>query len=146
MINRFIKRVMIGVAIAFALVVIVMAISLIIMLRKPGNSKQRGEEQHTAGVEFGKTTEQRGCITEGLKRGDKLGIFDISAQIENESFVKGCLETSRPTPQFCDGVPSGWKNIVAEWDKKQCEKSKVFGPICEGIFKQQIYFCEQQTR
>ncbi len=146
MINRVVRNMIIGISIAVALVVIVGAVSLIIMFRKSGTSKQRAEAQRTAGVEFGKSTDQRGCMTEGLKRGDKLGAFDISAQVENESFVKGCLETSGPTPRFCDGVPSSLDNIVAGWDKKQCEKSRVFGPICEGIFKQQIYFCAHRTR
>ena len=142
MVNTLIKRMLIGVVIAIALVIVVGAIALVIMLRKPGSSKQRSEEQHKDGIEFGKTVDQQGCITEGLKRGKKLGAFDVSAQIENESFVLGCLQTSSPTAGFCDGVPTGLKNIVAGWDKKKCEKINVFAPVCEGILKQQIYFCD----
>jgi hypothetical protein len=143
MVNKIVKRMIIGVAIAVALVVIVAAISLVIALRKPGSSKQRSEEQRQEGVEFGKAADQKGCMTEGLKRGGKIGLLDISAQVENDSFVKGCLQASQPTPGFCNGVPSGLKNILAEWDKKQCDKiHNVSAPICEGIFKQQIYFCD----
>lgn len=146
MVNKIVKRMIIGVVIAVALVVIVAAISLVIAFRKPGNSKQRSEEQRQEGVEFGKAADQKGCMTEGLKRGGKIGLLDISGQVENEFFVKGCLQTSQPTPRFCEGVPPGLKNILAEWDKKQCDKiHNVSGPICEGIFKQQIYFCEHPT-
>ena len=44
MINTIVKRIIIGAAIAVALVIVVGTISLVIMFMKPGNSKQRAEE------------------------------------------------------------------------------------------------------
>ncbi|HEU5236812.1 MAG TPA: hypothetical protein VFU37_06705, partial [Pyrinomonadaceae bacterium] len=63
-------------------------------------------------------------------------------QGDNEDFVLGCLKSSAPSPGFCDGVPSGVKNIFVDWTKKKCEKINIIEPICTGIFDQQIRFCE----
>jgi hypothetical protein len=146
MVNRIVKRMIIGCGLAIVLVLIVAVISTVVMLRKPGDAKKRIAEQHQEGIEFGKGADQRGCIKEGLKRGNKISIFDFGAQDENESFVNACLETSRESSGFCDGVPSPLKNIVVDWTKKQCQKVNDFGPVCEDVFKQQMYFCERQTQ
>ena len=60
---------------------------------------------------------------EGASKGKKIALINVTGQAENSSFVRGCLQTSRPTAGFCDGVPSRSKNIFVAWDEKQCEQS-----------------------
>ena len=141
--SRIVKRIIIVFGILAVLFVIVGVITIVSLFKKSGKESARHDDvSQQAGSEFGSTTDQRGCINEGLKRGKKLELLDFDPQIENEYFVRGCLESSRATPGFCDGVPSGFWNIFNDWDKKQCEKTNVITPICTGILKEQIRFCE----
>jgi len=141
--NRIVKRIIIVLGIFAVLFVIVGVITIVSLFTNSGKElSPRDEARQHEGVEFGKTTDQRGCIDEGLKRGKKLGLLEFDAQIENEYFVRGCLESSRATPGFCDGVPSGFWNIFNDWDKEQCEKTNVITPICTGVLKEQIRYCE----
>lgn len=141
MLQRYLKRILVAAGISLVIVAIAAVISLVSFLRKSGReTSQDYAPKQQEGVEFGRTTDQRGCINEGLRRGNKLGIF--ASRVENDYFVKGCLQSSRATPGFCDGVPSGFKNIFTEWDEKQCNKTNVPRTICTGILGEQIEFCE----
>jgi hypothetical protein len=91
------------------------------------------------GTEFGKTTDQRGCINEGLRRGKKIA--DITAQVGNREFVKGCLRSSQSTPGFCDGVPSPLRKMFDNWEERQCERIDTPTVACQDVMKEQILFC-----
>ena len=142
MIRRITKKIIVAL-VMIALVGIVAVIFAIVASFKTGKqSSPRIEARMQDGFEFGKTTNQQGCIDEGLKRGARMALFDWDDQGDNEDFVLGCLKSSAPSPGFCDGVPSGVKNIFVDWTKKKCEKINMIEPICTGIFDQQIRFCE----
>ena len=100
---------------------------------------QRLTAMENEGTEFGKTTDQRGCINEGLKRGKKIA--DITAQVGNQEFVRGCLRSSQSTPGFCDGVPSVLGKLFSDWEEKQCERIGSPTVACRDVMKQQILFC-----
>jgi hypothetical protein len=142
-IQRLTKRIILALLIVGAIVfitVVVMIASWLIGSSKKSSEQSAAKMQEGAG--FGKTTNQTGCIDEGLQRGSKLGLLDFDAQGANEDFVLGCLPSSAASPGFCDGVPSGVKNIFVDWTEKKCEKINMLRPICTGIFDQQIRFCE----
>ena len=65
------------------------------------------------GTEFGKTTDQNGCMEKGFTLPPPSDSFDTS----NHYFVKACLRSSRPTANFCDGVPF---LLDRDWFAKQC--------------------------
>jgi hypothetical protein len=134
---------MIALLIVAAFVVITAVVTIASWLT--GSNKHpspRAAAKMQEGTEFGKTTNQQDCINEGLKRGAKLALLDFDAQADNENFVLGCLQSSTPSPGFCDGVPSGFRNIFVDWTKHKCEKVDMIQPICTGIYDQQIQFCE----
>lgn len=81
-------------------------------------SPRTAAKMHEGG-EFGRTTNQQNCIDEGVKRGARLGLLNFDAQIDNEDFVLGCLQSRAITPGFCDGVPSGVKNIFVDWTQRK---------------------------
>ncbi|HXI22414.1 MAG TPA: hypothetical protein VNG71_00960 [Pyrinomonadaceae bacterium] len=142
-IHRLTKRIILALLIVGGIVIIAIVVTIASWLT--GSSKKASQQSAAKmqeGAVFGKTTNQQGCIDEGLTRGFKLGVFDFEAQGANEDFVLGCLPASASSPGFCDGVPSGVKNIFVDWTKAKCEKIEMPGTICTGIYDQQIRFCE----
>jgi hypothetical protein len=141
-IRKITKRIIVALVIVALVTMVTLVIAIASWFRTGKTSSQRIEARIQDGIEFGKTTNQQGCIDEGLKRGARMAIFDFDDQADNENFVLGCLKSSAASPGFCDGVPSGVKNIFVDWTKKKCEKINVTEPVCTGIFDQQIRFCE----
>jgi hypothetical protein len=142
-IPRLTKRIILALLIVATIVIIAVVVTIASWLT--GSSKKSSQQSAVKmqeGAEFGKTTNQQSCIDEGLKRASRLGLLDFDAQGDNEDFVLGCLPSSVASPGFCDGVPSGVKNIFVDWTEKKCEKINMPSPICTGIFDQQIRFCE----
>jgi hypothetical protein len=134
---------MIALLIVAAVVIITAVVTIASWLTGSGKkASPHSAVKMQEGRVFGTTTSQQGCIDEGLQRNSKLGLFDFDAQGDNEDFVLGCLPSSAASPGFCDGVPSGFKNIFVDWTEKKCAKINMPRPICTGIFDQQIRFCE----
>jgi hypothetical protein len=142
-IQRLTKRIIIALLIVAGFVIIAVVVTIASWLTGSGKkSSQQSAVKMQEGAVFGKTTNQQGCIDEGLKRASKLGLFEFEAQGANEDFVLGCLPSSAASPGFCEGVPSGLKNIFVDWTEKKCEKVDMPRPICTSIYDQQIRFCE----
>jgi hypothetical protein len=95
------------------------------------------------GLEFGKTTDQNGCIQEGLTRARRMTAFEITPGVANEAFVQTCLRSSRPTTDFCNGVPGYWSLKTSEWGDDQCEKARMnpFQTGCKSVFSAQVSHC-----
>jgi len=143
MLRRFTKRIIIVLLIVGAIAIVAVVVTIASWLTGTGKqASSRTAARMQEGGEFGKKTNQQGCIDEGLKRGVKLGLLDFETQGANEDFVLGCLPSSAPSPGFCDGVPSGFKNIFVDWTKHKCEKVNMIRPVCTGIYDMQIQFCE----
>jgi hypothetical protein len=143
LIQRLTRRIIIGLLIAAALVVIAGVLTIASWITGSGKqTSPRAAARMKEGAEFGRTTNQQNCIDEGVKRGARLGLLDFDAQIDNEDFVTGCLQSSAITSGFCEGVPSGFRNIFVDWTKEKCKKADMVGPPCTGIYDRQIQFCE----
>lgn len=100
--------------------------------------------------EFGKTTDNQGCIDEGLRRAAKLQSTPPSS-IEfwaESSWASNCLETSAPTPGFCDGVPSisqEFFNSLNEkvYEEQMCKQTR-FGQYdfhCKSVYSAKQKHC-----
>lgn len=142
MIRKITKRIIVALVMITLVGIVAVVFAIAAWFKTGKQSSPRMEARMQDGVEFGKTTNQQGCIDEGLKRGSRMALFDWEDQGDNEDFVLGCLKSSAPSSGFCDGVPSDVKNIFVDWTKKKCEKINMIEPICTGIFDQQIRFCE----
>ncbi len=81
---------------------------------KKGAEKKK--QAMIAGREFGRTTDENGCIEKGFLLKREIDKFD-SVILE---FVGECLQSSEPTPNFCDGVPE--EDHLNFWNNKQGEK------------------------
>ena len=100
---------------------------------------QRLDAMQAQGTEFGKTTDQQGCVKEGLARSKK--IKDITSQVGNRDFVKGCLRSSQASAGFCDNVPSIVGKMFTDWEANQCEKIGSPTVACQDVMKEVILFC-----
>jgi hypothetical protein len=126
------------------IVVIAGGASIVWLFTNSGEEAERRiAVKEVEGREFGTTTDQQGCIREGLNRGRDTTLFDLSSTLENKYFVHECLKSSRPTSGFCDGVPSILKNAATEWDEKQCEKMNIVTNVCRTVLDEQMMFCDK---
>jgi len=93
------------------------------------------EQAEVDGGEFGKTTDQNGCMEKGLLR-EAIGA---------SWFVSGCLKSSKPISDFCDGVPTGFSDGKLEnsgWEDEQCKKVGHNNRSCSQVFNVKRHFCK----
>ena len=103
-------------------------------------STKKGVEQ---GIEFGQKTDERGCLTEAISRYKRNRGF--SSAMTTAIFLRGCLDTSRPTPGFCDQVPGPTEIFKgAQWQMKQCEDAGITDSYCGQIFAQVQQYCREK--
>ena len=97
------------------------------------------------GRDYGKTTDQQGCINEGMKRSKSVGLIDFNGALALTTYVDACLEASRATPNFCDGVPSFWSMKESEWGADLCRKAGIDPEKtgCVHVTKRKHQFCNK---
>ena len=99
------------------------------------------------GEEFGKTTDNLGCQTKVLSIIKPLREIDLNGILKAEYFFEGCLETSRPTPNFCDGLPSDYVDILKDDKEKDAECAKLGfrdSNACRQVMKKKLDFCDKK--
>lgn len=107
-----------------------------------GNLKQTTTE----GREYGRTTDNQGCVDENLARYKRDPGF--SSVISASIFVRACLDTSRPTSGFCNDIPKTTEFMKsAEWRAAQCRKYDMAKDnYCQQLFQPVQEFCQSGTR
>ncbi|MGB8508792.1 MAG: hypothetical protein WCD76_10325 [Pyrinomonadaceae bacterium] len=96
------------------------------------------------GGEYGGTTDNQGCVNEAVARHRKSeGFGDL---IKTNLFLSACLDTSRPTPAFCDEVPKRMEFIKgAQWQMEQCQHYGLSTEKqCGQLFQRVQQFCERR--
>ena len=106
----------------------------------------RMKEVVTEGREFGRGTDNQGCVDETVSRYKKEPGF--TSVISNSIFTRACLDTSRPTPGFCNEVPKVSEFMKsAEWRKSQCTRIDLGSDsYCPQMFQPVQEFCEKGPR
>ncbi len=107
---------------------------------KPGlvgdfNSTKSEAEQ------FGKTTDQLGCLASAIKRYDDCR-DEFDCHMLNSLFLFGCLPASKPNIGFCQDVPNNQnEDATFAWIEKRCrliERETIF---CGQLFGVVIRHC-----
>ena len=97
------------------------------------------EQAEVDGREFGKTTDQNGCLEKGF----------LTEEYLVSGFVKGCLKSSKPIPDFCDGVPLGYDpgkaKDISKWLDERCKKDGHNGRSCLDTFIVKRDFCRDSN-
>lgn len=127
------------------LLAVLLVVGFIIVTHVPFDKDfdRKAEEWTNKGQEFGKSTDQAGCLKEGLSRSKSASFLNIFESSNNTYFVSGCLKTSRPTPNFCDGVPSISNPAHFEWEKEECRKNGL-DPVKTGcllVLDEKVNIC-----
>jgi hypothetical protein len=107
---------------------------------------EAGKQTYSEGVEYGQRTDNEGCLNEAAARQARAdGFADL---IKNNVFMRACLEASRPTPGFCDGVPRQIEFMKAvAWQQQQCQRYGLSQQQqCSQLFGQVQQFCELRRR
>lgn len=91
------------------------------LLRKHGPEFiENGKHAMDEGTEYGRTTDNEGCVAEAVARHKRAQGF--GDKIRANLFLGPCLQSSRPVPGFCDDVPKQLEVIrTARWQLQQCQ-------------------------
>ena len=103
----------------------------------------RAKEVMTEGREFGRNTDNQGCVDETLVRYKKEPGF--TSVISLSIFSRVCLDASRPTPGFCNDVPKPTEFIKSgQWRAEQCRRADLSSDsYCRQLFQPVQEFCER---
>lgn len=128
-------------------VLLVMLVALVAtgvyFIRKYGPAvMEQGKQVMEEGESYGRRSDNEGCLLEGISRHKTADGF--TELIKANLFLRACLDASRPTPGFCEGVPGRTEFIKsAQWQIEQCKRYGLSTDRqCQQIFQQVQQFCE----
>jgi hypothetical protein len=128
------------------LVIGVVGVGVFYVMKNKDAWMARAKEVAEEGKNFGQGTDNQGCVDEGIGRYKKdPGMTSVLA---NTIFMRTCLETSRPTPNFCDEVPKSTEFMKsADWRLKQCRLNGLQSDNnCQNLFTPVQQFCEHRFK
>jgi hypothetical protein len=105
---------------------------------------EAGKQNTEEGQRYGRLTDNEGCVNEAAARHKHAeGFRDL---IKEPFFIQACLAASRPTPGFCDDVPSRFEFMKsARWQLDECKRYGLAPESqCGQLFQQVQQFCEQR--
>lgn len=142
----WLKVVLVVVGLLFVLAV-ASVLGLVYMAKRYGPGlMEAGKHSIDEGREYGRRTDNEGCVNEAVARHKRVsGIGDM---ISNGIFFRGCLDASRPTPGFCDDVPSRLEFMkAARWQLDECKRYGLTPESqCGQLFQQVQQFCDERGR
>jgi hypothetical protein len=137
-------KVLITIAVVFVMIVAgLIAFGVYWFSRHGQELVEQGERVVQEGTEYGKTTDEQGCLDKAIARYKENQGFvgSISAGI----FLRTCLDESRPTPGFCDQVPGPTEFFKSSsWQSEQCKQAGISDSHCNQIFGQVQEYCGQK--
>lgn len=106
----------------------------------------KGKAVATEGRDFGRNSDNQGCMDESISRYKKEPGF--GSAISNSLFMRSCLDASRATPGFCTEVPKPTEFIKSgQWRVDQCSKIGLSSDsYCQQLFQPMQEFCARGTR
>ena len=141
----WLKAVLIIAVVVILLVVGVVGAGVWWWMRNKDGLRSRARVIKTEGKDFGKTTDNQGCVDEAVKRYKKDPGF-LSA-FANQGFLIGCLEVSRPTIGFCENIPLGDLEKMGEWRDSQCRRYDLQSTRdCQTLVMPIVTFCGDRKR
>lgn len=110
--------------------------------------QNRGEIEAQAGTaaregaRFGLVSDEQACWDEAARRAS--GSATITGAFSVGAYMRACLEYSRPTPGFCDGVPpvTAIRRSV-EWQQQRCGTNQGCRTVAQEV---QTYCAEGRPK
>lgn len=104
-----------------------------------------GKKSQEEGVEFGKGTDNEGCLAESLRRHKTSKGF--GELLGNNLFLGACLGASRPVEGFCEGVPASTEfTRTVQWRMERCRAAGITDSQCGNLFGQVQQYCDNVRR
>ena len=96
------------------------------------------------GQTYGRSADNAACVDESFVRFKRDS--SMTNIVSARSFLTGCLQTSKSTPNFCDGVPAQLEfTNSARWKTEQCQARGLGSdPNCPQMFDAVQQHCEKQ--
>lgn len=126
---------------------IVAVVGVVYVAKKYGPQiVEAGQKTYAEGVEYGRLTDNEGCVNEAAAR--HVHVNGFTAFVRNGVFMEACLEASRPTPGFCDTVPGEMEFLKgASWQQQQCKRYGLKPESqCGQLFQGVQRFCDKHGR
>jgi hypothetical protein len=140
----WLKALLIVLVIIIVLVVGVVAAGVFWFYRNKDALVARTKEIATEARDFGRNTDNQGCVDESISRYKADPGFRTA--ISTSIFMRICLDNSRLTPGFCDDVPKPTEFIkTAQWRIEQCRRVDLSRDSnCQNLFQPIQQFCEER--
>jgi hypothetical protein len=140
----WLKALLIVLVIIIVLVVGVVAAGVFWFYRNKDALVARTKEIATEARDFGRNTDNQGCVDESISRYKADPGFRTA--ISTSIFMRICLDNSRPTPGFCDDVPKQMEFMkTAKWRIEQCRRFDLSRDSnCQNLFAPVQQFCEER--
>ena len=128
------------------LVVLAVVAGFFVVRRYGPGLVEAGKQTYTEGAEYGRRTDNEGCLNEAAAR--QAHVEGFTDMVKNGVFMQVCLEASRPTPGFCDGVPRQMEIMKGvTWQHQQCKRYGLkIEQQCGQLFQGVQRFCEERAR
>ena len=141
----WLKALLIILIVVVLLVIGVVGVGVFYVMKNKDAWMARAKEVATEGRDFGRGTDNHGCVNESIARYKKDP--GISSVISNSVFMRPCLEASRPTSGFCDSVPKQTEFIkTAQWRLEQCRQVDLSSDSnCQNLFTPVQQFCQEKS-
>lgn len=100
------------------------------------------EEFRKQGQLFGQQSTQQGCFDQALKNVEDCR--SPICMVDSGNFLRGCFDTSAPTPNFCDQVPAYQQKITEDeksWARYGCWDIDNKSDGCRLLKRQQQALC-----
>lgn len=142
----WLKALLIVIVVIFVLAVGVVAIAGYIIYRNKDAVIAKTKQIASEAKEFGEKTDNQGCVDESISRYKASPGF--TAAISSSIFLRICLDNSRATPGFCEGVPRQTEFMkAAQWKIEQCRRVELSRDSnCQNLFTPIQQFCEEGPR
>jgi hypothetical protein len=139
-------KVMIVIVVVVMVLGIAAVVASFLIVRRYGPELvQENKQAMTEGQEYGRRTDDVGCLNEAVAR--QAHITGFRDMLKNNFFMRSCLEVARPTPGFCEGVPGRLEFTKSiGWQAQQCKRYGL-GPEqqCSQFFQQVQQYCEERA-
>jgi len=137
-------KIVIAIVIAFIFVVAGAISAGVYWISRHGHEVfEAGEKAMNEGQEFGKKSDQQGCVDEAVSRYKANRGF--GGALSASMFVRSCLDESRPTPGFCDNVPKPTDVFrSARWQIEEARKAGIADNFGQQIFSQVQNHCQSR--
>ncbi len=139
--SNWIKALLISGVCLVLLIIAAIGLGAYWLSRHKNEILESGMNARKEGAEFGRRTDDHGCLAEGLRRHREHHGF--SDAILNNLFLSGCLDATRPTEDFCEGVPRSSEMMESiRWRLKKCTDENLSDSYCGNLFAEVQKHCD----